>query len=99
MAARVRRAADPVLGSDLGLETATIKFGTFSLDEDTGQLWHADSVRPLRAKSFAVLCELARRPGRVVTKEDLFRACWPATAVSQTVLRVCIREIRLALAK
>jgi DNA-binding winged helix-turn-helix (wHTH) protein len=46
-----------------------------------------------------VLCELARRPGRVVTKEELFRACWPATAVSQTVLRVCIREIRVALAE
>lgn len=46
-----------------------------------------------------MLCELARRPGRVVTKEELFRACWPATAVSQTVLRVCIREIRVALAE
>jgi len=46
-----------------------------------------------------VLCELARRRGRVVTKEELFRACWPATAVSQTVLRVCVREIRVALAE
>jgi hypothetical protein len=46
-----------------------------------------------------VLGELARRRGRVVTKEELFRACWPATAVSQTVLRVCIREIRVALAE
>jgi tetratricopeptide (TPR) repeat protein len=46
-----------------------------------------------------VLCELARRRGRVVTKEELFRACWPATAVSQTVLRVCISEIRVALAE
>jgi DNA-binding winged helix-turn-helix (wHTH) protein len=77
----------------------TITFGTFSLDEDTGQLWHVDAARPLRAKSFAVLCELARRRGRVVTKEELFRSCWPATAVSQTVLRVCIREIRVALAE
>jgi len=46
-----------------------------------------------------VLCALARRRGRLVTKEELFRACWPATAVSQTVLRVCIREIRVALAE
>jgi integrase len=30
-------------------------------------------VRLLRAKSFAVLCELARRPGRVVTKEELWQ--------------------------
>jgi tetratricopeptide (TPR) repeat protein len=34
-----------------------------------------------------------------MTKEELFRTCWPATAVSQTVLRVCIREIRVALAE
>src|SRR5262249_22962890 len=45
-------------------------------------------------KSFAVLRELARRRGRLVTKEELFAACWPDTAVSQTVLRVCISEIR-----
>lgn len=46
-----------------------------------------------------MLCELVRRRGQLVTKEELFRACWPATAVSQTVLRVCVREIRAALAE
>lgn len=72
-------------------------FGPFRLDEAAGRLWHGDSEIRLRAKSFAVLCELVRRRGRLVTKEELFRACWPDTTVSATVLRVCIREIRAAL--
>lgn len=74
-----------------------IEFGGFWLDEDAGRLWYADVPRPLRPKSFAVLRELARRRGRLVTKEQLFQACWPDAAVSPTVLRVCIRELRAAL--
>ena len=74
-------------------------FGPFTLDEDTQQLCRGGCERPLRAKSFTVLRELVRRRGRLVTKEDLFRACWPNTAVSQTVLRVCISEIRAVLAE
>ena len=76
-----------------------IPFGPFVLDEETGHLRHGDVERPLRAKSFTVLRELVRRRGRLVTKEELFRACWPDTAVSQTVLRVCISEIRAVLAE
>jgi len=75
-----------------------ISFGPFSLDENADRLWHGAEERPLRAKSLAVLRELLRRRGRLVTREELFRACWPKTAVSQTVLRVCISEIRTALA-
>jgi DNA-binding winged helix-turn-helix (wHTH) protein/type II secretory pathway predicted ATPase ExeA len=76
-----------------------LHFEPFTLDEDTGQVWLGPLERPLRAKSFAVLRELARRRGRLVTKEELFRVCWPNTVVSQTVLRVCIREIRTLLAQ
>src|SRR6266403_3282082 len=75
-----------------------ISFANFALDEETGRLWQGDVERPLRAKSFAVLRELVRRRGRLVTTAELFRTCWPDTAVSQTVLRVCIREIRAVLA-
>jgi DNA-binding winged helix-turn-helix (wHTH) protein/tetratricopeptide (TPR) repeat protein len=76
-----------------------IAFGAFSLDEETGTLWSGNVERRLRAKSFAVLRELLRRRGRLVTREELFRACWPGTAVSQTVLRVSIAEIRALLAE
>jgi len=76
-----------------------VAFGPFALDEDGGRVWHGDVERPLRAKSFAVLRELLRRRGRLVTKEELFRACWSNTAVSQTVLRTCIMEVRALLAQ
>ena len=74
-----------------------ISFGGFRLDPGTRRLRHNGSERPLRAKSSAVLLHLARHPNRLVTHAELFRAAWPATAVSPTVLRVCIREIRAAL--
>ena len=76
-----------------------LAFGPFSLDEVNERVLFGDEPRPLRAKSFAVLRELLRRRDRLVTKEELFRACWPGTAVSPTVLRVCIREIRALLAE
>jgi DNA-binding winged helix-turn-helix (wHTH) protein/tetratricopeptide (TPR) repeat protein len=76
----------------------TTVFGGFSLDGEIQRLSYGDCEIPLRAKSFAVLSELVRRRGRLVTKDELFAACWPNTAVSQTVLRVCIAEIRAALA-
>ena len=66
----------------------TITFGIFSLDEETERLSHANTVRPLRAKSFAVLCELARRRGRLVTKEELALAEEaPASVALETIGR------------
>jgi len=75
-----------------------IPVGPFLLDEDNGRLWLGEAELRLRPKSFAVLCRLVRRSGRMVTREELFRSCWPGTAVSQTVLRTCVMEIRAALA-
>lgn len=80
------------------LNVDVLTFGGFRLDEESARLWHADAPCPLRPKSFAVLLELCRNRGRLVTKERLFRTCWPDTAVSPTVLRVCMVEIRAALA-
>jgi non-specific serine/threonine protein kinase len=51
----------------------------------------------LRAKTFQVLAHLHEHRGRLVTKEDLFRAVWPDTFVSDDSLTKCVREIRDAL--
>jgi predicted ATPase/class 3 adenylate cyclase len=74
-----------------------ISFGDFQLDQHTRRLRRRGSERPLRAKSSAVLLYLAEHPNRLVTHAELQRAVWPGTAVSPTVLRVCISEIRAAL--
>lgn len=74
-----------------------ISFGSFRLDPRTRELRHRGTERPLRPKSAAVLLYLAQHPNRLVTREELLREAWPNTTVSRTVLRVCIREIRVAL--
>ncbi len=52
---------------------------------------------PLRPKAFAVLEHLVTRAGSLATKDQLLAAVWPNTAVTDTVLKVCVREIRNAL--
>src|SRR5262249_5721812 len=48
----------------------------------------------LTPKAFAVLRALLARPGRLVTKDELWQSVWPGIAVSDAALTVCIREIR-----
>jgi DNA-binding winged helix-turn-helix (wHTH) protein/tetratricopeptide (TPR) repeat protein len=72
-------------------------FPPFRLDLDTGSLWRDDELVPLPPKPFAVLAALVAHAGQVVTKEALFAAAWPDTAVTDGVLKGCIRQIRRAL--
>jgi predicted ATPase len=74
-----------------------VGFGPFRLDRSDRRLRRGAVVIPLRPKTLAVLDYLVARPGRLVTKEQLLAAVWPDTAVSDTVLKVCVREIREAL--
>lgn len=72
-------------------------FPPFRLDVGTGSLWRDDALVPLPPKPFAVLAALVAHAGQVVTKETLFAAAWPETAVTDGVLKGCIRQIRRAL--
>jgi DNA-binding winged helix-turn-helix (wHTH) protein/predicted ATPase len=72
-------------------------FGPFRLDPANACLWRGDQLIALRPKPFAVLSLLVTHAGQLVTKETLFEAIWPETAVSDTVLKICIRQIRQAL--
>jgi DNA-binding winged helix-turn-helix (wHTH) protein len=67
------------------------------LDRVNQCLWRGSERLTLTPKAFALLCELARHPGQLVTKEQLLRAVWPSTVVSEGVVKVCILEIRKAL--
>lgn len=69
-------------------------FGPFRLDLASRCLWRAGELVPMRPKTFAVLAALVTCAGEVVTKEALLDRVWPNTAVSDTVLKVCLREIR-----
>src|SRR5262249_56838079 len=60
-------------------------------------LWHAAQRVTLRPKTFAVLVYLVTHAGQLVTKEALFDAVWPETAVGDGVLKTSMTELRKAL--
>ena len=72
-------------------------FAPFRLDIPNRRLYRGDEWIALRPKSWAVLHYLIANPGRCVTKDELLDAVWPEIAVSDTVLKVCVRELREAL--
>ncbi len=76
---------------------AQISFPPFRLDLGNACLWHGTQAIALQPKDFAVLHCLLEHPGQLVTKEVLLDTVWPGTAVSEGVLKVCIRRIRRAL--
>ena len=73
------------------------RFDRFALDLTRGSLRTADGNIDLRPKVFEVLCYLASNAGRVVSKQELFEAVWPAVTVSDDSLVQCIRELRARL--
>ena len=74
-----------------------LTFGDFSLDLAREQLVGGGEVVALTPKAFAVLRRLVEDGGQLVSKEELLRAGWAKTHVSDGVLKVIILEIRRAL--
>jgi DNA-binding winged helix-turn-helix (wHTH) protein len=74
-------------------------FPPFRLDPVTSRLWRDDVLIPRPPKPLAVLAILVAQAGQVVTKEALLDAVWPETAVTESVLKGCIRQIRRALSE
>lgn len=72
-------------------------FADFHLDLANEQLWREGQVVPLRPKLFALLRYLVEHAGRLVAREELLKAVWPDTVISESVLRGCIRALREAL--
>src|SRR4029450_9638645 len=74
-----------------------ITFGPFCFDMTHNRLWWGEDGIALRPRSLAVLRYLLEHPGRLVSKAELRQHLWGATHVTDTVLRVCIRDIRAVL--
>ena len=73
-----------------------LAFGPYRLDPRRG-LWRGRREVKLAPKALVLLRFLLERAGDVLTKEEVFRAVWPDTAVSDGALTSCIRELRRAL--
>ena len=79
------------------IQMRQILFPPFCLDPTNERLMRDREVIRLRPKSFAVLRYLAERPDKLVRKMELIEAVWPETYVTDTLLKVCVTEIRKAL--
>jgi len=60
-------------------------------------LWFGDERVALTPKAYGLLLYLAERPGRLVTKDELLDRLWGDAIVTDGVLKVCVRELRIAL--
>ena len=78
-------------------EEQTVCFGPYVFEPQQARLRRARRVLPLTYKACEVLQHLVEHPGQLVTKEALFQAVWPETAVSDTALTNRIAELREAL--
>ncbi len=73
------------------------RFDAFELDEADARLKRDGKPVALAPKAFGVLCELARKPGVLVTKNALLDAVWGHQHVSESVLKTTISQVRAAL--
>jgi TolB-like protein/tetratricopeptide (TPR) repeat protein len=74
-----------------------MKIGAHDLDLDRGLLRRDGRPVHLRAKTFALLCHLARHAGRVVPKDELLEAVWPDVTVTEDSLTQAIHDLRQVL--
>src|SRR4030095_6570389 len=74
-----------------------LRFDRFELDEAEARLSRGGEPIALAPKPFAVLCALARTPGRLVTKNAMLDLVWGHRFVTESALKSAISELRAAL--
>src|SRR5882757_3826991 len=57
--------------------SSIVRFGTFELALQTGELRHGGQKVRLQEQPFQVLAALLERPGEIVTREELRSKLWP----------------------
>lgn len=82
-----------------GIEPAPheLRIGQWILDPERNELRRKGEAAKLEPKATEVLLHLARRPGRVVSREQLLAAVWPGVVVGDDALTQSIIKLRKAL--
>jgi DNA-binding winged helix-turn-helix (wHTH) protein len=75
----------------------TLHFGPYALDPAAVQLHCNGRAVALRPKAYAVLLALLRRPGEMVSKEDLLDSVWGRRFITEGVIKSVVAELRTAL--
>src|SRR5579862_3203159 len=76
---------------------ASYRFDDVLIDVQNLKLTVRGEFRPLEPKVFRLLQFLVENPGRVVTKEEILKAVWEGTFVTDNALTRAITQIRKAL--
>ena len=76
-----------------------LALGPITLDTDRHQVFRGAEPAHLSTKAFALLTLLVENRPRALSKDELQRALWPDTFVSETSLTTLINEIRTLLAE
>ncbi|HEX4593266.1 MAG TPA: transcriptional regulator, partial [Bryobacteraceae bacterium] len=76
---------------------AVYRFEGFTLDLEKARLSSGPDEVRLRPKPFEALRYIVERSGRLISKDELIRAVWPDSFVSDNSLSQCFLEIRKAL--
>jgi len=72
-------------------------FGPFRLDLVAARLTRDGSEVALRPKAFELLAALARRPGEMVSKDELLDTVWGRRFITEGVIKSVVGELRAAL--
>ena len=80
-----------------GQNPRSYTFGGFVLDLGRGVLLEDGAERALRPKTFALLRHMIENAGRLINRDEIMRAVWPDTFVTEDSITQCIGEIRRAL--
>lgn len=81
-----------------GTTPLKFRFDSFEIDEGNVRLTQHRQPISLTPKAFAVLCELLRHRGELVTKNALLDAVWGHQHISESVLKTIVSQLRSALA-
>jgi DNA-binding winged helix-turn-helix (wHTH) protein len=81
------------------LDQQTIRFGTYTVNLQSGELYKSGAKINLPGQSFQVLTSLLERPGDVVTRKALEEKLWPdGTVVDyEHSLNAAVKRLREAL--
>jgi DNA-binding winged helix-turn-helix (wHTH) protein len=74
-----------------------IRFGEFTVDTESRQLWRDDVALRVSPKGFDFLCLLLENRPRALSKAELHERLWPSTFVSDSTLTSLVAEVRGAL--
>ena len=79
--------------------TNVVRFGSFELDQRSGELWSGGIKVPLHEQPFQILKLLTERPGEVVTREEIQNRLWPDDTVVEfeNAVNAAIKKVRIAL--